>query len=69
VLQHWEDAMENYNYDSFGQCDVGAPDFRDVAKVGSQAPECCLTDLDGNQVSLSSFRNKKHVLFEFGSIT
>jgi peroxiredoxin len=61
--------MENYNYDSFGQRDVRAPDFRDVAKVGSQAPAFCLIDLDGNQVSLSSFRNKKHVLLEFGSIT
>lgn len=61
--------MENYNYDSFGQCDIGAPDFRAVAKVGSQAPDFTLIDLDGNQVSLSSFRNKKHVLLEFGSIT
>jgi peroxiredoxin len=61
--------MENYNYDSFGQRDAGAPDFRDVAKVGSQAPEFTLTDLDGNQLSLSSFRNKKYVLLEFGSIT
>jgi hypothetical protein len=69
LLQHSEEAMGNYNYDSFGQRDVGAPDFCAVAKVGSQAPDFCLTDLDGGQVSLSSFRNKKHVLLEFGSIT
>ena len=61
--------MQNYNYESFGQCEVGAPDFRAVAKVGSQAPDFCLSDVDGSQVSLSSFRNKKHVLLEFGSIT
>ena len=61
--------MENYNYDSFGQCEDGAPDFRSVAQIGSTAPDFTLTDLDGNQVSLSSFRHKKHALVEFGSIT
>jgi hypothetical protein len=47
--------MEDYNYDSFGQCDVGAPDFRSVARIGNPAPDFTLSDLDGNQVSLSSF--------------
>ena len=61
--------MSGYNYDSFGQCDVGAPDFWAVAKVGSQAPEFSLSDLDGNPVSLSFFKGKKHVLLELGSIT
>ena len=61
--------MEDYNDDSFGQCDVGAPDFRSVARIGNPAPDFTLSDLDGNQVSLSSFREKKHVLLEFGSIT
>jgi peroxiredoxin len=61
--------MDNYNYESFGQCEVGAPEFRAAVKVGNQAPDFCLTALDGGQVSLSSFRNKKHVLLEFGSIT
>lgn len=61
--------MKAYNYDSFGQCEDGAPDIRSVAKFGSEAPDFTLTDLDGKQVSLSSFREKKHVLVEFGSIT
>jgi peroxiredoxin len=61
--------MISYNYDSFGQCKDGAPDFRSVAKIGSAAPDFTLSDLDGRQVSLSSFRDKKHVLLEFGSIT
>jgi Iodothyronine deiodinase len=61
--------VKNYNYDSFGHCDVGAPEFHAVSKVGSEAPDFCLSDVDGSQVSLSSFRNKKHVLLEFGSIT
>jgi peroxiredoxin len=61
--------MENYNYASFGDHQCGPADFRSVAKVGSPAPDFTLSDLDGNQVSLSSFRDKKHVLLEFGSIT
>jgi peroxiredoxin len=60
---------DNYNHDSFGQCDNGAAEFRAVAKVGSEAPDFTLTDLDGNAISLMSFRGKKHVLLEFGSIT
>ncbi len=61
--------MDSYNYDSFGQCEVGAPDFRSVAQVGTKAPEFSLADLDGNRVSLADFKGKKHVLLEFGSIT
>ena len=61
--------MSDYNYDSFGQCDIGVPDFWDTAKVGNQAPDFTLSNLDGNEVSLSAFKGKKHVLLEFGSIT
>lgn len=61
--------MDSYNDDSYGQCDVGAPDYRSVAQVGTKAPEFALTDLDGNRVSLEDFKGKKHVLLEFGSIT
>lgn len=61
--------MDSYNHDSFGQCDVGAPDFRSVAEVGTKAPGFALTDLDGKRVSLMDFRGKKGVVLEFGSIT
>lgn len=61
--------MSGYNYESFGQCDVGAPNFWSVAAVGTRAPDFSLPDLDGNMVSLASFAGKKHVLLEFGSIT
>jgi len=61
--------MDSYNYDSFGQCDLAAPDFRAVAMVGSNAPQFTLCNLDGERVSLSDFIEKKHVLLEFGSIT
>ena len=60
---------DNYNYRSFGQCDAGASEFRAVAKVGSEAPNFTLVDLDGNVFSLASFRGNRHVLLEFGSIT
>jgi peroxiredoxin len=61
--------MSGYNYESFGQCEIAAPDFWSVAKVGGRAPEFCLPDLDVNLVSLASFAGRKHVLLEFGSIT
>jgi peroxiredoxin len=61
--------MDSYNHESFGQCDLGVPDFWSVAKVGTQAPEFSLTSLDGTKVSLADINGKKHVLLEFGSIT
>ncbi len=61
--------MNFYNYHAYGQCDVGAPDFRSVVQVGTKAPDFVLTDVDGKRVSLADFKGKKHVLLEFGSIT
>jgi peroxiredoxin len=61
--------MDFYNYEAFGQCELGAPDFKSVAKVGTKAPEFKLIGLDGKPVSLTEFSGKKHVLLEFGSIT
>ena len=63
------EEANSYNYHSFGQCDVGAPDFRAVAKVGSKAPHFTLTSLEGKKVSLGDFIGRRHVLLEFGSIT
>jgi hypothetical protein len=61
--------MDIYNQQSYGQCQLDAPDFFFVAKIGTKAPEFVLTHLDGKKVSLGDFREKKHVLLEFGSIT
>ena len=61
--------MDSYNYHSYGQCDVDAPDFRSVVPVGTKTPDFSLVDLSGKKVSLSDFKGKKHVLLEFGSIT
>jgi peroxiredoxin len=63
------DKPDYYNYESFGQCELSAPDFRMVAKVGGKAPQFTLSNLDGEKVSLADFIGKKHVLLEFGSIT
>jgi len=61
--------MSGYNYESFGQCELSAPDFWSVAKVGSPSPDFVLPDLDGNVVSLATLRSQGPVLLEFGSIT
>jgi hypothetical protein len=63
------ERIDNYNHRSFGQCDLEAPDFWSVAKVGTSAPSFTLSGLDGTKVSLADFVSKKHVLLEFGSIT
>lgn len=61
--------MDAYNHQSYGQCDVDAPNFRFVAQVGTKAPDFTLTDLDGGRVFLADFKGRKHLLLEFGSIT
>ena len=61
--------MDSYNHASFGQCDIDAPEFGAVAKVGTKAPNFTLSDLDGRKISLKDFTGRKHVLLEFGSIT
>ena len=61
--------QNHYNYESFGQCVLAAPDFHLVTNVGSQAPQFTLRSLDGENVSLADFIGKEHVVLEFGSIT
>lgn len=61
--------MDSYNHQSYGQCDVDAPNFRSVAQVGTKAPDFTLMKLDGGSISLADFKGKKHVLLEFGGIT
>ena len=61
--------MDAYNYEGYGQCDIGAPDFFSVAKVGAPATDFSLTTLDGDRVSLADFTEQKHIVLEFGSVT
>jgi hypothetical protein len=63
------EKADQYNYQSFGQCDLAVPDFRAVATIGSSAPHFTLNSVDGRKISLADFVGEKHVLLEFGSIT
>jgi len=56
------ESQHHHNYQSFGQCDLAAPDFSAVVTIGSQAPQFTLRGLDGKRVPLSDFIGKKHVL-------
>ena len=64
-------AIDTYNYESFtGSESVGkSNEFKNGLRAGEHAPDFELPTLDGERVSLSSFRGRKHVLLEFGSIT
>jgi peroxiredoxin len=62
---------DNYNYDTFtvSESRGGTRRFAEVMHAGDEAPDFELPTLEGELVRLSSFRGKKHVLLEFGSIT
>ena len=49
--------------------DVGYLDFHPALHAGDMAPDFVVSDLDGRQVRLSDYRDKKHVAFELGCIT
>lgn len=49
--------------------DLANLDFQPSLHVGEVAPDFIVKDLDGKDVRLSDFRGRKHVVFEFGSIT
>ena len=63
--------IDSYNYESFtrSQSAGKSNEFKNSLRAGEEAPDFELPTLDGERVSLSSFRGKKHVLLEFGSIT
>lgn len=61
--------MDTYNRHSFGQSGQEMANFASVTKVGTQAPDFTVTDLDGQKVSLSDYRGRKNVVLEFGNIT
>jgi hypothetical protein len=49
--------------------DLANLDFQPALHVGDMAPDFVVKDLEGRDVRLSDFRGRKHVVFEFGSIT
>ena len=64
-------ALREYNYETFNRSQSGGKsgDFKDLLRAGDAAPDFTLQTPDGDTISLSQFRGKKHVLLEFGSIT
>ena len=61
--------MDTYNRHYFGQSGQEPANFASVVQAGTQAPDFTLMDLDGQKVSLSDYRGRKHVVLEFGNIT
>jgi peroxiredoxin len=62
---------DEYNYTTFTMSEGSGKSrqFAEILHSGDQAPDFELPALDGETVRLSSFRGRKHVLLEFGSIT
>jgi len=63
--------VADYNYQTFDRSQSGgrATEFTSRLRAGEEAPDFELTTPDGESMKLSQFRDKKHVLLEFGSIT
>lgn len=66
-----ETAIDNYNYESFTRSESTGKsnEFKNGLRAGEEAPDFELPALDGERISLSAFRGRKHILLEFGSIT
>ena len=66
-----EQIADQYNYDSFSRSSSAGKsgEFKSNLRAGEEAPDFELPTLDGERVRLSAFRDRKHVLLEFGSIT
>jgi peroxiredoxin len=60
-----------YNYQSFSRSssEGKSTEFKSSLRAGDEALDFELPSLEGERVRLSDFRDKKHVLLEFGSIT
>lgn len=66
-----QNVIQTYNYESFTRSESAgkSTEFKNFLRAGEEAPDFELPTIDGEKVSLSSFRGRKHVLLEFGSIT
>jgi peroxiredoxin len=62
---------DEYNYTTFTASEGRGRTrlFAEILHAGDQAPDFELPTLEGERIRLSSFRGRKHVLLEFGSIT
>jgi hypothetical protein len=64
-------SADEYNYTTFTSSEARGKTriFASINHAGDQAPEFQLWTPEGEIVRLSDFRDKKHVLLEFGAIT
>jgi len=66
-----ENELDMYNYESFSRSSSAGKsnEFKNSLRAGEEAPDFELPTLEGERIRLSSYRGKKHLLLEFGSIT
>jgi len=66
-----DNGLEIYNYESFSRSSSAGKsnEFKNSLRAGDEATDFELANLEGERVRLSSYRDKKHILLEFGSIT
>ena len=71
TISHFQNVTDAHNYESFTRSESSAKsaEFKNSLRAGDEAPEFELTTIEGERVSLSALRGRKHVLLEFGSIT
>lgn len=61
--------MDSYNLAAFEKKEQEFKNFRDILSVGSRAPKFIAWTLEREEVRLSDFKGKSHLVLEFGSIT
>ena len=66
-----ENELDMDNYESFSRSSSAGKsnEFKNSLRAGEEAPDFELPTLEGERIRLSSYRGKKHLLLEFGSIT
>ena len=64
-------VAEDYNYRTFTSSEARGKTkaFINILHAGDEAPDFELRTPEGEVVTLSQFRDQKHVLLEFGAIT
>ena len=66
-----DSSTDEYNYTTFTSSEARGKTraFAAINHAGDQAPDFVLRTPEGEVVRLSDFRDKKHILLEFGAIT
>ena len=71
TISDFQNLIDTYNYESFTRSESSgkSAEFKNCLRAGDKAPDFELPSVEGEWVSLSALRGRKHVLLEFGSIT